>query len=1320
MYSENQGGSSLQLTRNSRRPATVRAVSHSVEAWTAAARMYQRRTSRQSAFSFSAVRKVPFLNNEDQTTIKSKKSRSVQRERHLRKHSFPLLANHERTPFKTSSQHGSPRAPTKKLGRYQEEEATPDYIQSNTSISSLNTASTSDKDIPVLMPRRNSAHSTNSQCVSWIPRGPTKVSEESEEPQSTKDDLELLPKRTVLAFNSPSPTPEGRLQLKRDILSTLKTSARSPEWNTASSPEQALISRENRVNTPRIRVQKQSDSPNAKAKFANVNSRSESMEAIKTAKSVDPDDVKEDTRRLIIARKHSKDAPDKIGVEDGSVWEEYFSVETGNRMYMNKVTGEVSKEAKGTQASSLQVLKNILNSDTLDEVSMPQNLFIEALKIMKTAMNRNHRILPSSPPKKVYDSSRLNPEEIVTKNLERAVEIAWNVFVEGEKLQERKSRLLLANLLNTSLPTLFPSQKTRKSSIQPRDQIAFLLGARGAQRVFLKTGSINKEARHELMYPTHFSTLPLPSGRFSAKVRCTLKIEKFELTSNGAFVSSASASSLSLEMNLGPMDSAADLIQRAAHKLIANLRNSPTQPITPLWKTPSTDFPRVRGSRTASASQTRSARAGSKRSIIDDYYDDDVSYAEEATEGFTGEEDDGDADHEFVSTIEPSYRNRTKTESIIEDSNFNRIGLKALGMEEYILGTTILLNSRYVRESIRDDKKPVFVLKELTSKSYEDKNMWLARPSIEDKNDNILGNQIRNPVTGLRRLLSCPSSKCIRNRHAMKVWPSSDCHIPFYVDVKSSVGMLKFPRLMADDNKSRGRHSQVFVRVSIIFGDQKLTFDDQTKSVWDRLQWEQRLCGDRGNRKKVTCLISDFPLNSKIAVQIRQRTFNKGTSGLSGTNAAPVSTNGSVNSSKAKASASIQGNQENLAWVIVPLFHPDGAIRQGDQLLPLWIEGISSSSISERDSNDDWIFSAPCVNPDSQVPEQGTQSYAFAVDVAINGDKLDTLDPNIAVARAMSAAASLRLQDQKIRARLNNFKAQGLPGELLPEDVDFLWTIRYRLSMEASLLPIFARCVRWEDPRQASEARGLLRVWNPPHSLSVSLQLLHYTYAEKSVRDLAVEWLRTGCGRTDGKVGLEMYLLQLIQSLKHEVHYYNPLVRLLIAESLKRPVEFAHQLFWHTRAEMEFSHPAHIERYALLLQEVLMSIPKTVRTDLEKSLILVKGLEKVARIAKEKGQIGRAYGEVASHLTELNTTLFEQEPNGVQLPLDPRLRVQSLRVEKCKVLSSKMKPLWLVFRSIDTSASDVLVIFKDGDDLRQDMLMLQTLALLDNLWLEAG
>jgi len=133
-----------------------------------------------------------------------------------------------------------------------------------------------------------------------------------------------------------------------------------------------------------------------------------------------------------------------------------------------------------------------------------------------------------------------------------------------------------------------------------------------------------------------------------------------------------------------------------------------------------------------------------------------------------------------------------------------------------------------------------------------------------------------------------------------------------------------------------------------------------------------------------------------------------------------------------------------------------------------------------------------------------------------------------------------------------------------------------------------------------------------------------------------------------------------------------------------------------------------------------MSIPKTVRTDLEKSLILVKGLEKVARIAKEKGQIGRAYGEVASHLTELNTTLFEQEPNGVQLPLDPRLRVQSLRVEKCKVLSSKMKPLWLVFRSIDTSASDVLVIFKDGDDLRQDMLMLQTLALLDNLWLEAG
>ena len=39
----------------------------------------------------------------------------------------------------------------------------------------------------------------------------------------------------------------------------------------------------------------------------------------------------------------------------------------------------------------------------------------------------------------------------------------------------------------------------------------------------------------------------------------------------------------------------------------------------------------------------------------------------------------------------------------------------------------------------------------------------------------------------------------------------------------------------------------------------------------------------------------------------------------------------------------------------------------------------------------------------------------------------------------------------------------------------------------------------------------------------------------------------------------------------------------------------------------------------------------------------------------------------------------------------------SLRAEKCKVMDSKMRPIWLVFQNQDTLGEDILQIFKSGD-----------------------
>ena len=61
------------------------------------------------------------------------------------------------------------------------------------------------------------------------------------------------------------------------------------------------------------------------------------------------------------------------------------------------------------------------------------------------------------------------------------------------------------------------------------------------------------------------------------------------------------------------------------------------------------------------------------------------------------------------------------------------------------------------------------------------------------------------------------------------------------------------------------------------------------------------------------------------------------------------------------------------------------------------------------------------------------------------------------------------------------------------------------------------------------------------------------------------------------------------------------------------------------------------------------------------------------------------------------------------------MEVSSLRVAKCKYMDSKKLPLWLVWENAEPVEPPIPVIFEVGDDLRQDVLTLQVIRIMDKV-----
>eukprot|EP00948_MAST-09A_sp_MAST-9A-sp1_P002681 g2681.t1 len=275
-------------------------------------------------------------------------------------------------------------------------------------------------------------------------------------------------------------------------------------------------------------------------------------------------------------------------------------------------------------------------------------------------------------------------------------------------------------------------------------------------------------------------------------------------------------------------------------------------------------------------------------------------------------------------------------------------------------------------------------------------------------------------------------------------------------------------------------------------------------------------------------------------------------------------------------------------------------------------------------------------------------------------------------------------------------------------DRSLLWRKRRHCLRDPRLLPKVLLAVSWSDPEQVAEMHDLLRVWAPIRPES-ALELLSLQFADPVVRGYAVRHL----ARLQDS-DLSEILLQLVQVLKFELYHDSPLFRFLLRRALRNPTRIGHRLYWHLKSEMHSEFTA--ERYGLLLELYVTHCGlhrEQLRAQMKVNIELAKITKKAMRA--EKKERTRVAREELQKLISRKTL-----PSQFVCSLNPQFTCQGIRVEKCKVMDSKQAPLWVVLINADSHGEDLPIIFKDGDDLRQDLITLQIIRIINIICLQKG